>query len=277
MGHEIELDEGRLLERVGSLSTGRANALGIDMGEATKEFMRFASCYDRGNADIERKVLHSLRVAALCNDVAEDDGKVDLGAVTLAGLLHDVGRFPQYAMHGSYSDAATGCDHGELSHVLLAEFGLLARFVDGGSLRDPRAHADMMLRAIRLHNKLRLPERMGAAERAYATHLRDADIIDILDISASPFGMPHDPREISEAASEAVMGFVRRRETVDRTQMRNDTDVVISRLALAFAVEGDRAREILRGHAGWEGYLARREISGEAAASVEETLGFLGV
>lgn len=276
MAYGIELDEGRLQERVAGLPVG-TNALGMDMGEAVTEFMRYVSCFDRGQADIERKVLHSMRVAVLCSEVSAGDGRVDAGAMALAGLLHDVGRFPQYAMHAAYRDHEHGCDHGELGYQLLHDFGMLRRFVAEDAMRDPRAHADMLLRAIRLHNKWRLPESMGATERAYATHLRDADIIDILDISASATGMPHDPKIVSAAASEHVMEFVRNRTTVDRTTMRNDTDIVISRLALAFAVEGERAREVLREHASWEGYLAGREVTGDATASVDEVLGCLGV
>lgn len=285
----IDTDTDRLADELSQADIPRSrNILGIDPSVATCEFLRYASCYDRSLADIERKVSHSLRVALLCNRLAggEDgsDGgeRADVGAMTLAGLLHDIGRFPQYAMHGAYRDYENGCDHGRLAHELLTRFGMLGRFVDidvtcGDEATGYRSEATLssVLTAIRLHNKRSLPDRMGAGERLYARLLRDADIVDILDIAASPTGMPHDPKVATEAASPHVMGAVRARQTVDRARMANDTDILISRMALAFAVEGRRARRTLRSRGSWEAYLVGRDISGDARADIEEARGII--
>lgn len=131
----------------------------------------------------------------------------------------------------------------------------------------------MVLQAIRIHNQWVLPDDLDALGQAYANDLRDADIIDILDISASQSGMPHDPRMICASASPAVMASIRDMHTVDRTKMHNGTDIVISRLALVFAVKGRRSREILAEHASWDGYLAKCTISGAACEDVTEALG----
>lgn len=287
-GHSVDIRCNELLVDVSILrqalcDTGipdESNILGVDIDSVVSEFVRYVSCYDRSVPDIERKVVHSLRVAALCRDIAGcriEEGHqdaIDVGAETLAGLLHDVGRFPQWAMHAAYRDYANGCDHGCLGYRLLSEFGMVDRFVERDMLDGKgRKHLDMVLQAIRVHNQWMLPDDLDVLGQAYADDLRDADIIDILDISASRSGMPHDPRAICTSASPAVMASIRDMHTVDRTKMRNDTDIVISRLALVFAVKGRRSREILAEHASWDGYLAKCTISGAACEDVIEAMG----
>lgn len=284
----IDTDSDRLVAALSAIEiAGTASQTGIDIIHATDEFVRYVSCFDREQEDIERKVTHSLRVAMLCHDFATvrhpEPASPDVGAMTLTGLLHDVGRFPQYAMHGSYKDQASGCDHGELAYEMLSQFGMLARFIrtdyptcDETAPLLAREPFPSILLAIRYHNKWKLPDGLEGTRREYATMLRDADIVDILDIAASAMGMPHDPKTISEKATDEVMSAIRSRSTVDRSKMRNDTDMVLSRIALVFAIEGTIAREIACWHGSWKSYINGRDISGPASADIEEATEIIG-
>lgn len=280
MSFYLETDETLLrdeLSRLCHMDEQETDPLRISIDGCIEEFMRYVSCYDRGIPDIERKVVHSLRVATLCHrlfgDGNVDDASFSRNAMTLAGLLHDVGRFPQWAMHAAYRDHEHGCDHGLLAYELLTRFGMLGRFVpDVEPKSDASRHLGMICEAIRVHNQWVLPSDFAGDQLTYATMLRDADIIDILDITATKPGMPNDPKDASEAATEAVMAFVRNGQTVDRKLMRNGTDVIISRLALTFAVRGDAARRILTEHRSWDRYLEGKTLSGDATANVEEAV-----
>lgn len=218
---------------------------GIDLAAASDEFLRYTGTFDVTNQHIRRKVGHSVRVALLAVRLAEEAGVSGDGYGTyinpsvafLAGLLHDVGRFPQFAMHRSYDDSSTGCDHGDLGAALLADYGLLERFLpigaNGTDLGKPRR---IVIEATRWHNKKGLPDGMSPDELGYTTLVRDADIIDIMRLwvtgrmAGTPFASVRDVTwdDISDEVRKAVA----ERRTADRSRMRTDGDKAVGKALL---------------------------------------------
>ncbi len=90
-----------------------------------------------------------------------------------AALLHDVGRFRQYRLHGTFSDARS-VDHARLSEQVIREEGIL----DGLS---PREEA-IILEAVRLHNRREVPGDLDPETLLHVRLLRDADKLDIYRI-----------------------------------------------------------------------------------------------
>lgn len=94
----------------------------------------------------------------------------DLRLAEVMALFHDLGRFPQYAEFGTFSDRRS-CDHAALSVKVLLEDGVLEPL-------DP-PERNLILKAISYHNKASLPE--GESDRCllFSKLLRDADKLDI--------------------------------------------------------------------------------------------------
>lgn len=118
---------------------------------------------------------HSLRVASHCVAIATDLGW-DPGRIASAealGLLHDVGRFPQFHRYGTLRDGKS-VDHGELGREVLAESSLLEPL-------DP-AEREAILCGVCHHNRLNLPDCAGPEAMAFLMLIRDADKLDIIQI-----------------------------------------------------------------------------------------------
>lgn len=136
-------------------------------------------------ARLELKRQHCLLVMAEARDQARELGLaphlVDLA--TVAGLLHDTGRFPQYRRYRTFRDADSA------NHAAL---GLRALARHGGLAGLPPRDRFLVRLAIAAHNRRALPGRLAAGGDAEALALarivRDADKLDIVRVMLEHFG-----------------------------------------------------------------------------------------
>lgn len=116
---------------------------------------------------------HTLRVVSNCrtiaNDLDWDPGQV--AAAEALGLLHDVGRFPQFQQYRTLVDS-TSVDHGKLGCKIVNDLALL-------SSSETAERNDIMC-AICHHNKRDLPLEAGPGALALLKLVRDADKLDII-------------------------------------------------------------------------------------------------
>ena len=122
---------------------------------------------------LDLKLKHSRRVSAICSEIADSMGWDDYGDNWLAftaGLLHDVGRFPQYSMYSTFFDSAS-VDHGDLGAEIITE-----KFEWEGI---PENFRDNIIAAVRFHNKKTVPSDLKLGAYKWSCLVRDADKIDI--------------------------------------------------------------------------------------------------
>ncbi len=141
-------------------------------------------------ADAARQELkrdHCLRVMAEAKEQARE---LDLSPrlvelATLAGLFHDVGRFPQYRRYRTFRDADSA-NHALLGAIALARHGGL----DDLSPPDRR----MVRAAIALHNRKTVPQAVAARDQEAWLLLRivrDADKLDVARVMIEHFQSPN--------------------------------------------------------------------------------------
>ena len=124
---------------------------------------------------LELKLAHSYRVCGEAGRIALAMG-YDTGHVARArilGLLHDIGRFPQYRDFGTFYDALS-VDHGELGWKTVGEAGIL------GSLDEGDREA--ILDGIRFHNRKGIPADVRTSSLGMVRLVRDADKLDVFEI-----------------------------------------------------------------------------------------------
>ncbi|MDI9369436.1 MAG: HD domain-containing protein [Synergistaceae bacterium] len=128
---------------------------------------------------MEVKRVHSLRVRDIAVKIARELGWTGelLDSAVTAALLHDTGRFPQYAGWGTYYDGAS-TDHGDLGESALRE-----RFPADLARSCPRWE-DILL-AVRLHNKRELPGDVPPRALPIAKIVRDSDKLDVFGLVRS--------------------------------------------------------------------------------------------
>ncbi len=228
----------------------------IDRKRAEKAFHAYSSRYDPDNSMIRHKTEHTLRVAANCERIA---ASLDMSAELVSfawflGLLHDIGRFEQVRRYGTFVDSVS-VDHAEFGADLLFQEGLIRDFPIENLSKE---WLDLLETAIRLHNKLTLPENQDERTRCFCDLIRDADKADIFRVICElPFeeriGSSKDLLQEAEEASDAVMDCVYRHCCVPRAIRKTRFEGRISHGCMAFELVFPESRHIVRE----QGYLAR--------------------
>ena len=221
----------------------------IDRGKAEAAFQAYTSGYDLNDSMIRHKAEHTRRVAENCERIAESLG-MDSGCAGFAwflGLLHDIGRFEQVRRYGTFVDAVS-VDHAEFGADLLFRENLISRFPAEGL---PEDRLVLLETAIRLHNKLTLPDGLDGNTRRFCEIIRDADKTDIFRVVAElPFEQRIGPSRglIAEGdeASGAVMECVLQHRCIPRAIRRTRFEGRIAHCCLAFELVFPESRRIVR-------------------------------
>ena len=247
--------------------------------KAMAAFKAYTERFDTADINIKLKIDHTYRVAGIAERIARSLKLDELGVdfCWLLGLLHDIGRFEQLTRYGTFKDAES-VDHAELGADILfsASAGangtvgepLIKTIIVPSDRLDPEDEdfdwnemAGMCETAIRLHNKLALPDDLDTATLMYSNVLRDADKADIFRVLTEP---PYDERNerIVQCSQESrtalparddVMRCVREHRCVPKTFERTDFESLISQCCMGFELAYDASRGIVAG----QGYLDR--------------------
>lgn len=185
-----------------------------------KQFIKFVNEFPDTEM-IKRKKLHSLRVASLAEDIGKDD------KYFVSGLLHDIGRFPQAKQFETYNDDLS-IDHGDLGYQIAKEWGI----------KDSE-----ILLSIKYHNKLSVPD---IPEKNFCSVIRDADIIDILELKIRG-EVPLCQGDASlDSISEDVKILIENQKLIpNKLRRQNDINRYLGALAYIFELKNKRSFEIL--------------------------------
>lgn len=206
------------------------------MTGAEARFLRFTEPYTAYGDKIRIKIDHTLRVRDLCADVAKSIGLGgdDVELASICGLLHDIGRFEQWRIYGTYNDSRS-VDHGDLGAEFLREHDRIRIFAE--------TDHDTILHAVEYHNKYRLPDTLSDRDRRFADITRDADKLDILySFAVGELTC----RSRNTAMSEAVFRTVMDGRGIQNRELATKADEIAVRLAFVFDLRFRRSFEILR-------------------------------
>ena len=122
---------------------------------------------------LQLKLDHSRRVAGDSLAIAIELGWDEDAQRTaeIAGLLHDAGRFPQFARYRTFFDPSS-LNHGECGYHTVTASGALGACA--------AADAAAILDSIRYHNRRQIPGAVAEASLRFLRLVRDADKLDIL-------------------------------------------------------------------------------------------------
>lgn len=149
----------------------------INRTETIAAFQNYTKDYNEAFTDIDRKIIHTFRVAKISELIAEGLGmdQEDIDLAWFIGILHDTGRFEQEHRYGTFVDSLS-VDYAELGADILFEDGVIDIY-DTSDLPD--GWRDLCEKAVRLHNKLELPTDLDPRTRLFCQVIRDADKADI--------------------------------------------------------------------------------------------------
>nr|WP_319582780.1 HD domain-containing protein [uncultured Pseudodesulfovibrio sp.] len=177
---------------------------------------------------VRRKIMHPMRVLAHVRHIIEEErpsSELALAA-EVAAILHDTGRFAQLVDRRTADDGQE-YDHGEEGARILSESDVL----DGLDTH----WRQVVLEAVRLHNKAALPEDMDPDARMVTEMVRDADKLDAVRNSvngllhkeltgrAIKYGVTVHPTEVSQDTVRRT----RERKLIPYSSMRWSNDFVL--------------------------------------------------
>ena len=129
----------------------------IDIEKVNNEFLKYVDSFDLSNDNISRKKYHSIRVQNISKKIAEslnlDAEKINIALAV--GILHDIGRFEQEKKFHTFDDLKS-FDHGDYGAELLKD--KIRNFI------DENKYDNIILNAIKYHNKLKLSENLTEDE-----------------------------------------------------------------------------------------------------------------
>ncbi len=151
--------------------------MSIDIEKAKKILKKYIEKYDIENSRIQIKANHIYRVAEKSKKIAQNIGlkEEDVKLAELIGLLHDIGRFEQIKKYNTFADRMSE-DHAELGIKVLLENNFLNEFL------EDKSEQEILIKAIRNHNKYKIQEKLNKQELLHAKIIRDADKLDIYEV-----------------------------------------------------------------------------------------------
>ena len=223
----------------------------ISENEVRRRFAEYTRGYDAEDPKIALKIAHTYRVAKISAEIARSIhlNDEDVYIAWLLGMLHDIGRFDQIKLYGTFIDSES-VDHAKLGVKIL--FGD-ERMIEAFS--DDRNKDGLIETAIAEHNKFEVRSDIDERTRMFCDILRDADKVDILRVNfETPMEEIYNTTKealLASPVSPEVMEQARKRITVTRDVMDTYADHLIGHIALVFGLVYPRSREIARE----QGYL----------------------
>ena len=220
--------------------------------KALNAFKNYTANYDLNNISVSLKIAHTYRVAQLSERIAKTlikEHNIDFEFSWFLGLLHDIGRFEQVTRYGTFKDALS-VDHAELGADILFHDGLFETFISieesGLTTEEFQTGKEIAETAIRLHNKLTLPENLNPKIKTYSRILRDADKVDIFRVLTEP---PYDNRNLKGLyARNELMQCVKEHKCFPRPKgniQANELEMLIAQCCMAFELEYPESRKIV--------------------------------
>lgn len=143
------------------------------MEEEIKIFDEYVGNFDLKDERILRKKEHSYRVMNFAKSIAESLklNEADMYIATLAGLVHDIGRFNQLKFYGTFKDSES-IDHGDEGYRVLEDN--IDKFTTDKEIQN------IVLLATKYHNKCKIGD-VDDRTRLFCKIVRDADKLDIME------------------------------------------------------------------------------------------------
>ena len=232
---------------------GRLGMSGLDRADAQRTFDDYVAAFDMGDPCIAMKYDHTMRVADLCEKIASAKGMsaADVDIAWLCGLLHDIGRFEQLRIWGTFKDSAS-CSHARLGLAVLdgdSTFDGKALIGADGRMKlfsNNREILSIVRPAVSLHSDLSLPNDLDARTCCFCEIVRDADKVDIVRVFGESdvydvLGLT--PGEfVNGEISDAAMAAVRERRCLSHADRKGSLDGLIGVACLPFEIVNDSAK-----------------------------------
>lgn len=183
-------------------------------------FDEFVKNYDLTNPKLNYKYYHSIRVMDNMCLLAKNMNLPykDIELAKCIGLLHDIGRFTQFAKFGNFKDS--NLDHGNYAANYLEKENALKHF------DIAKEDYKVVYTAIRNHNKPIIEHNLNKRELLFSKMLRDADKLDILN-ALSDTKIKKEIYEDDSSISKRVKSAFFNKEIIEKGNKDSQSDNLV--------------------------------------------------
>jgi putative nucleotidyltransferase with HDIG domain len=204
-------------------------------------FSGYVQTFKSVDDDLEQNtVLKEKHTERVCGEILNIGEKLglndqDLCLAEIIALLHDIGRFEQYARHRTFVDFHS-VNHAEHGIKILQKNGVLKGFDD--------SKRDLILRIISYHNRAALPQKETKRCLFFTKLLRDADKLDIWRVvtdyyqrkdgkrnNSIELGLPDTPGISDDAYNDLIEGKI-----VEVTHLKNLNDFKLLQIGWVYDI-----------------------------------------
>lgn len=216
-------------------------------------FNTFVETYYTNDSVVMDNILlkqnHSVRVSALSEQIALSLGMndYDVNICKCIGLLHDMGRFPQFTQYRTFRDNLS-VDHAELGIQYIASSGI----IEEAAPDDQR----IICCAVQNHNKIRISEDLDEHHVLHSRIIRDADKLDIIPIMLDYYEQRKSKRSTALELGFAdtpgynpeIIDIIMRSEEVPNEIRYNFNDLILCQMAWLLDLNTTYSYEYVRTH-----------------------------
>lgn len=204
------------------------------MKNEMKIFNNYVKQFDFTNSKIRYKFHHSYRVMEIAKEIAislklnEEDTYI----VTIAALLHDIGRFNQIKNYDTYSDQIS-TDHGDEGERVLKENNFIKEFVSDDKI------INIILNSTKYHNKYEINPNLDEKTTLICKIVRDADKLDIMRELGNIITL----KEI--VLKKELVDAIYKKEICKNKNCNNEVDTIIRMLSWVYDLNFKYSYEFL--------------------------------
>lgn len=194
------------------------------MGNNLKFFKDYVSKYNQSDSRIKLKINHTYRTMSFASLLAQylKLNEKEINKAETIALFHDIGRFDQIIKYGTFNDYKS-IDHGDLGEEILKNNG----YTD-----------EVILNAVKYHNKYDIPNDLTKEEIFYAKIIRDADKIDNLN-------MTYEGDNDFIYISEDIIDYYKAKQMIPKNITKNRIDSQLCILSYIFDINFKESFEII--------------------------------
>lgn len=213
----------------------------LDIKRAEMEFLKYVKKFDETESKIDLKKHHSIRVMKISNQIAKtlfkNEEQIELA--TLIGLLHDIARFEQYTRYRTFNDFES-FDHGDYGVEILKRDNYIRKFIQTDK------YDNIILKAIKNHNKFQIEEGLTEEELIYSKLIRDADKLDIFYEVCTLFWKDRKNEIENSRISNNIEENFKGQKLIKKDKTINGVDRVILTMAFVFDLNYKESFKILK-------------------------------
>lgn len=214
-------------------------------------FSIYVESFKYGNQDLRKNIIlkeeHTYRVVQEIKSLAESLGlqEGEKRFAELTALLHDIGRFEQYARYQTFNDSKSE-NHADLGITILKRYGILNHLKE--------TTQDFIYRVIQYHNRANLPEHESETCLFFSKLLRDADKLDIWKVVIDHYyredgqhdpvlelGLPH-----TSGISEKIYQDLMNHRIAKMENMQNLNDFKLLQMGWVFDINFKPAFQLIK-------------------------------